>query len=326
MNTNANAQDMSGDKLMAQQPTRNIKTAQGMHNMSTGGVSTTEVANGGMSNKPGSIDVSKCTTPNPNQLVMVQSSVAVVNQGMGDGRMTMEEYFQSSRSPDQGLATTLLNPKRLNANNSMVPNPEFGFKPTKNISIHENIIPANMAQIPGIGPEENMSPNYLELRNQHKKRIVVSQQSGESSMMVPAQAMIGPNGKVIVQNTKNKVIYSSAADKSPGQQIPSKMNLEENNVFGARGHTLLPADGAITRTVTQMISNSENDVGSPKSLTHGNSPNNPVPKIVQRYDMIKIDEKQDDFGELSNQDFNRMKKSVNMSKSQTSRDSQILEV
>ena len=74
------------------------------------------------------------------------------------------------------------------------------------------------------------------------------------------------------------------------------MNLDENNegnLFGAR-HTLLPADGAITRTVTQnlekhqMISNSENDVGSPKSPgTYGNTP----AKIVQRYDMIKIDEK-----------------------------------
>ena len=156
-------------------------------------------------------------------------------------------------------------------------------------------------------------------------------------MMVPAQAMIGPNGKVIVNNSKNKVIYSSAADKSPGNQIPSKMNLDENNEgnnFGAR-QTLLPADGAITRTVTQnldkhqMISNSENDVGSPKSPdnTYGNTPQ---PKIVQRYDMIKIDEKQDDismdFCELSNKDFNRVKNSVNLSKSQTSRDSQILEV
>lgn len=38
-----------------------------------------------------------------------------------------------------------------------------------------------------------------------------------------------------------------------------------------------------------MISNSENDVGSPKSPnTCGNTP---VPNIVQRYDMIKIDEK-----------------------------------
>lgn len=47
----------------------------------------------------------------------------------------------------------------------------------------------------GIGPEvEQLSPNY----ESQKKRIVVSQQSGESSMMVPAQAMIGPNGKVIV--------------------------------------------------------------------------------------------------------------------------------
>ena len=47
------------------------------------------------------------------------------------------------------------------------------------------------------------------------------------------------------------------------------MNLDENSVFGARGHsnTLLPgqADGAITRTVTKMISNSEIDIGSPKS-------------------------------------------------------------
>ena len=46
-----------------------------------------------------------------------------------------------------------------------------------------------------------------------KKRIVVSQQSGESKVMLPAQAVTGPDGKAIVQNTKNQVIYSNAAER-----------------------------------------------------------------------------------------------------------------
>jgi len=43
-----------------------------------------------------------------------------------------------------------------------------------------------------------------------KKRIIVSQQSGESSVMVPARTIIGPDGRTIVQNRKNQVIYSTA--------------------------------------------------------------------------------------------------------------------
>ena len=50
----------------------------------------------------------------------------------------------------------------------------MSFKATKNINIHENTTLGNNSQISSIGLEENMSPNYAELRNQQKKRIVVS--------------------------------------------------------------------------------------------------------------------------------------------------------
>ena len=51
---------------------------------------------------------------------------------------------------------------------------------------------------------------------------MVNQKSGESSMMkVPAVAMFGPDGKVIVQNAKN-VIYqnTSISDNKPPQKEP----------------------------------------------------------------------------------------------------------
>ena len=59
-----------------------------------------------------------------------------------------------------------------------------------------NILSPNFSQ--HNSPEEQMSSTYVKLKNYHQKRIVVSQNSGESSMMVPTQAMIGPNGKLIV--------------------------------------------------------------------------------------------------------------------------------
>jgi hypothetical protein len=124
--------------------------------------------------------------------------------------------------------------------------------------------------------------------------------------MVPAQATIGPDGRV--QNTRNHVIYSTTAAGSANLQEDNfgnrtlKLNQTNKNSEKTPDHGIgIPA---ISRTVTQMIStNGEGGEGespkcamsSPSIRASRQAPRGSNSPIV-RESMIKIDETTEEFG------------------------------